>query len=138
MIKYALVCKTCGHRFDGWFPNAQSYDEQAEAGLVSCPACEGTRVTKQVMAPAVARRSDASPGSMADMIAAVRRHVQETYTYVGEDFAAQAQAMHDGDEPSAPIYGEASSDEVRDLVENEVPVAPLPEVLAPPRAKKLN
>lgn len=55
MIKYALLCEA-GHEFESWFPGADSFDEQARRGFVACPVCGGTRVSKQIMAPAVARR----------------------------------------------------------------------------------
>ncbi len=59
-------------------------------------------------------------------LAALRREVEENADYVGLNFVAEARAMHEGDLPSRSIYGEARIDEARKLLEDGVPVAPLP------------
>ena len=62
MIRYALACDE-GHAFESWFANSATYDRQVKRGLVSCPACNSTKVEKAIMAPRVAgtkRRGDAS------------------------------------------------------------------------------
>ncbi|MBY0395954.1 MAG: DUF1178 family protein, partial [Thermoleophilia bacterium] len=59
-------------------------------------------------------------------LAELRRHIEENSEYVGLNFAAEARAMHEGDAPSRSIHGEARRDEARKLVEDGVPVAPLP------------
>ncbi|RVV98968.1 DUF1178 family protein [Mesobaculum littorinae] len=56
----------------------------------------------------------------------LRRKVEASSDYVGRDFAAEARAMHDGSKPERPIYGEARTDEARALIEDGIPVAPLP------------
>ena len=56
----------------------------------------------------------------------LRRHVEATSDYVGMSFAAEARAMHDGEKPERAIHGEARPDEARKLLEDGVPVAPLP------------
>ncbi|MGB2894495.1 MAG: DUF1178 family protein, partial [Albidovulum sp.] len=63
-------------------------------------------------------------------LAALRRQVEETSEYVGLNFAAEARAMHEGRVPERSIYGEAKADEARRLVEDGIPVAPLPFVPA--------
>lgn len=59
-------------------------------------------------------------------LADLRKQVEENADYVGQDFASQARAMHEGEAPSRSIYGESGVDEVRQLIEDGVPVAPLP------------
>jgi hypothetical protein len=59
-------------------------------------------------------------------MAALRRHIESTSDYVGLNFAAEARRMHAGDAPERPIYGETRGDEARKLIEEGVPVAPLP------------
>lgn len=56
----------------------------------------------------------------------MRRHVEQTSEYVGLNFVAEARRMHLGDSPERPIYGEAKLDEAKRLIEDGVPVAPLP------------
>ncbi|WP_020177119.1 DUF1178 family protein [Methyloferula stellata] len=53
MIKFSLVCDS-GHSFESWFANGAAYDQQAEGGFVHCPICGSARVTKAIMAPAIA------------------------------------------------------------------------------------
>src|SRR3546814_15332940 len=46
--------------------------------------------------------------------------------YVGSRFADEARAMHLGEQDHRQIYGETSPDEARSLLEDGVPVMPLP------------
>jgi hypothetical protein len=135
MIKYALRCDRT-HEFEGWFGSSVDYDDQAARGLVECPVCGSTGVSKQIMAPAVAgtkaQRSDdpvVDPKMREMMMTAmgeVRRHVEENFDYVGDAFAKEARAIHEGKSEERGIYGEASPAEVKALVEDGVKVAPLP------------
>ena len=144
MIKYALVCAH-EHPFEGWFGASADYDDQAARGLVECPVCGSSDVRKQIMAPAVsgtkARGSDADadPKMRSMMMEAMRRvrsHVTDNFDYVGDKFAAEARAIHEGASEDRGIYGEASPKEVRGLIEDGVPVAPLPP--EPPKKSELN
>lgn len=135
MIKYALQCDAA-HQFEGWFGSSADYDDQAARGLVECPVCGSHGVSKQIMAPAVAgtkaQRSAApevDPKMREMMMTAmgeVRRHVEDNFDYVGDAFAKEARAIHEGKSEERGIYGEASPTEVKALVEDGVRVAPLP------------
>lgn len=127
MIKYALKCEV-DHGFEAWFASSDGYDEQVRQGLVECPMCGSANVSKAIMAPMV-RTSKEIPSPqqvMAEMMHKVRRHVESTHDYVGSQFAAEARDMHEGLTPERPIYGEATPDEVKALVDDGVPVAALP------------
>jgi hypothetical protein len=130
MIRYSLTCKE-GHRFDSWFQTADAFDRLTARNLVACSHCGTSEVTKALMAPAVRSDSPAltTPREETDIetrLAALRRQVEENADYVGLSFAAEARAMHDGDRPERAIYGEARPDEARALIEDGIPVAPLP------------
>jgi len=145
MIQYSLKCDH-DHQFDSWFQSAAAFDKLQSAGLVTCAVCGTVDVKKVLMAPAVrpARNkktntptSDpapqvkpgplSAPASPAEqMLAELRQNVEANSQYVGSDFAAQARAMHDGDAPEKSIYGEANLDEARKLIDEGVPVLPLP------------
>ena len=56
----------------------------------------------------------------------LRDHVEKTSEYVGDSFAKEARAIHDGDSPHRAIYGEARPDEARKLAEDGIPALPLP------------
>ena len=140
MIRYALLCDQ-EHEFEAWFSNSDAFDTQNERGLVECPQCGSTEVRKAVMSPAIStsRRREATPQAHAAAVAAkVKAHIRTHYDYVGEDFASEARAIHKGDKPQRLIYGEVSADEGESLREEGVPVAPLPDALAPTPPKKAN
>ncbi len=134
MIKYALQCDAA-HAFEGWFGSSADYDDQAGRGLVECPVCGSHGVSKQIMAPAVAgtkaqRAAPVVDPKMREMMMTamgeVRRHVEDNFDYVGDSFAKEARAIHEGKSEERGIYGEASPTEVKALVEDGVKVAPLP------------
>ncbi len=130
MIHYNLTCAS-GHEFDSWFKSSEAFDGLVAAARVSCPVCGSTEVSKALMAPAVAVSGEArdlgAPASEVEQaLAALRRQVEENSEYVGLNFAAEARKMHDGDLPTRSIYGEAKLEEAKQLIEDGVPVAPLP------------
>ena len=59
-------------------------------------------------------------------LAELKAHIEKTSEDVGRDFAREARAIHLGDAPSRAIRGEARPEEARKLVEDGVPIAPLP------------
>ena len=137
MIRYSLKCGA-GHGFDSWFKNAESFQALQSAGQVACPVCGATEVEKELMAPAVrpARKAEAAVPARPDLsapasdleekIAALRRQVEANSEYVGMNFAAEARKIHAGDAPERAIHGEAKPDEARAMIEEGLPVAPLP------------
>ncbi len=56
----------------------------------------------------------------------LRKYVQDNADYVGPNFAEEARKIHYGEAEHRHIYGEASLDEAKELVEEGVDVAPLP------------
>ena len=143
MIRYALLCEH-GHDFEGWFAASSDFDEQCARGLLECPVCGSKAVRKAIMAPAVAgtkaQRGDEPPAQAREMMMqaaqAVRRHVEENFDYVGDAFASEARAIHEGRSDERGIYGEASGSDVKKLIEDGVPVAPLPP--GPPKKREIN
>ena len=101
------------------------------AGHLACPICGSAEVAKALMAPSVAA-GEGKPnltrprGAVEEALAAMRQHVEANSDYVGLNFVAEARKMHAGDVPERSIYGEAKPDEARALLEDGVPVAPLP------------
>ena len=137
MIRYSLTCAN-DHSFDSWFQSAAAYDKLVAAGLVSCSHCGSTEVGKSLMAPAVKAERKAKPELPAEKpltkpqnpaekaMSALREHVEKNSEYVGMNFATEARAIHEGGAPERAIHGEAKPDEARKLLEDGVPVAPLP------------
>jgi hypothetical protein len=144
VIRYALLCEH-DHDFEGWFGASSDYEDQQARGLLECPMCGSKAVRKAIMAPAVTgTKAQAAPPEpsaearqmMMQAAQAVRRHVEENFDYVGDSFASEARAIHEGRSEDRGIYGEASGGEVRKLIEDGVQVAPLPS--GPPRKRDIN
>ncbi|NUH65943.1 DUF1178 family protein [Sulfitobacter sp. S0837] len=146
MIRYALKCEA-GHGFDSWFQSAAAYDSLARAGHLACAICGSSEVSKSLMAPrvtsgdaperpAVPAKTD-QPADTAPMLskpqsdvekalADLRRKVEANSDYVGKNFVKEARDMHEGRSPERSIYGEARLDQARALIEEGVPLMPLP------------
>lgn len=132
MIRYDLRCAQ-GHDFDGWFRSSEGFETMRRAGQVACTICGSTEVEKALMAPGLALSQTAPPADLhrprtpaEEALDRLRRHVEENSDYVGMSFAAEARAIHEGLAPERPIHGEARLDEARKLIEDGIPVAPLP------------
>jgi hypothetical protein len=137
MIRYAIKC-SADHSFDSWFQSAAAFEALKVAGHVSCPICGSTEVGKGLMAPALRRSETAAVPAVPDRpleapgtdveaaLAALRRQIEANSDYVGLNFAAEARRIHAGEAPERSIYGQARADEARALIEDGVPVAPLP------------
>ena len=132
MIKYALKCEK-GHAFESWFASAEAYNALRKSGHVSCVTCGSTNISKALMAPnvSVARgKGDAADKPRepdpAALLEKMRAEVEANATYVGGSFAKEARAQPLGNMPDRPIYGEANREEAKSLIEDGVPVAPLP------------
>lgn len=155
MIRYDLVCKA-GHTFDGWFRDSAAFDAQAAGGALSCPACGSGQVTKAMMAPSLARGREPAPGQgrappapqpgpapqegagplapgererhLRELARRLRRHVEENADYVGSRFPEEVRRMHYQETQARGIYGEATREETRDLLDEGIPVMPLPDL----------
>lgn len=140
MIRYDLQCDQ-GHEFDGWFRDSAAYDKQAARGLVACTVCGSVKVEKQLMAPGIPvksnRRGDAAQkmvagpvdprmAAMMQMVRDMRRHVEENSEYVGTRFAEEARKIHYAEAEERGIYGEATPDDAKALIEEGIAVHPLP------------
>lgn len=133
MIRYALKCAD-EHDFESWFQSADAFDKLQAAGMISCAICGSGDVRKCLMAPSVASsdtpapaRKITAPTSAAEQaIAALRDEVEKNSDYVGRDFAREARLIHTGEAPERAIHGEAELKEARKLLDEGIPVAPLP------------
>lgn len=139
MIVFDLRCEA-GHVFEAWFGSSAAYDAQAAAGQVACPMCGDTAVRKALMAPGIPAKGNraapqASPVAVKEalrQLANLQAKALDGSQWVGTDFVSRARAMHDGVEAHTPIHGQASLAEAKALVEEGVPVAPLPLPVVPP------
>jgi hypothetical protein len=130
MIVYNLRCRNA-HEFEGWFKDSAAFDSQAKGGKVACPVCDSRKVEKAIMAPAVSGAKKSSltateAKQMRQFMTGLRKYVQDNADYVGPKFAEEARKIHYGETEHRHIYGEASLEEAKELVEEGVDFAPLP------------
>jgi len=130
VIVYNLRCRNA-NEFEGWFKDSAAFDTQAKGGKVVCPVCNSKKVEKAIMAPAVsgAKKSNLTESEakqMRQFMTGLRKYVQDNADYVGPNFAEEARKIHYGEVERRHIYGEASLEEAKELVEEGVDVAPLP------------
>ncbi|HTJ89189.1 MAG TPA: DUF1178 family protein [Acidocella sp.] len=142
MIHYQLRCDAA-HEFDGWFVNSEGFESQARRGLISCPVCADTHITRALMTPGIPRKgeketaqpapvpaSSAAGGAIPDAVRAalqrLRHEVETSCEYVGADFANEARRIHHGETERRGIYGESSEEEASALVEEGIEIARVP------------
>jgi hypothetical protein len=134
MIRFSLICER-DHEFEAWFRNSDDFDTQKKRGFVTCPACNSAKVDKALMAPAVstAKRKEKialaageQHKQMLQQFQELGRKLREGAENVGDKFAEEARKIHFGETEARGIYGEASPDEVKGLLEDGVEVMPLP------------
>jgi hypothetical protein len=149
VIHYQLVCEK-GDRFEAWFRGSADFDAQAKAGQVVCPACGSTAIEKALMAPAVhssdrttepvesvapaaepqtvrlAAGAEPAIAEAMEIARRVSRHVKENSEDVGRRFAEEARKIHYRETAPRGIYGEATGDEVKELMEEGIDFHPLP------------
>ncbi len=128
MILYDLKCSN-GHEFDSWFSSAADFDKLVRGNLLSCVVCGDTGIEKAIMAPRVSagsKRRLSSEAAPEQAVKKLRESVEKNADNVGREFAAEARKIHEGEAPERAIYGEARIDEAKSLIEDGVPVLPLP------------
>ena len=83
------------------------------------------------MAPHVPAKSAAATSPQA-RLAALQAAMLKDSEWVGERFADEARAMHLGESDPRPVHGQATAAEAKSLMDDGVPVAPLPLPIIPP------
>ena len=134
MIRFSLACQN-EHSFDGWFRNSEDFEKQKKRGLIACPDCGSVKVEKALMAPSVstgrkrekmALAMNAEQKKALAQLKALSEKLRENADYVGDKFAEEARKIHFGETDPRGIYGEATPEEAKDLVEDGVEFMPLP------------
>lgn len=122
MIVYDLKC-SAGHTFEGWFKDAQAFERQRNKGLLSCPLCGVTEVSRALSTFGLSRHRDRE-----DKPARPRPHplkvfsdfVRKNFENVGADFTREALKMHYGVTDRRNIRGVSTSQEEETLREEGV------------------
>ncbi|MGY3485766.1 hypothetical protein ACVW1C_003649 [Bradyrhizobium sp. USDA 4011] len=149
MIRYTLRCER-GHQFESWFQSSSAYESQERRHLIDCPSCGSDKIERAIMAPQIVSKKgreparpapaapvEAAPAESTSLMMAqerelrsklkeLRDHIVKNADNVGDRFPNEARKMHYGDIEHRPIYGEASPEEARALIDEGVEVSPLP------------
>ena len=129
MIRYTLNCDK-GHQFESWFSDSASFEKLKEKGHLECAVCSSKKVEKSLMAPVVTAKKKetllSKQSALEKEIKALKQKIKATATDVGENFSAEARAMHYGEKEEKPIVGKTTIDEAKELAEEGIPFTPLP------------
>tara|TARA_B100000965_G_scaffold326274_1_gene288759 strand:+ start:366 stop:791 length:426 start_codon:yes stop_codon:yes gene_type:complete len=133
MINYTLKCDQ-NHTFDSWFKSAEAFEMLVKKSMVVCSECGSTKITKAIMAPSVStsRKKDKKTqelekkSKIKNDILELKKKIEANSEYVGNNFANEARSMYLGETPERSIYGEAKADDAKKLIDDGIPVMPLP------------
>ena len=151
MIRYNLVCDR-RHQFESWFPSSAAYEKQEKRKLIECPACGSTKRERAIMAPSIARKDRSTPiqapvetptpaaaetptpvamispqeREFHKKLKELRDHLTANADNVGKKFPEVARKMHYGEIEHRSIYGEASTQDAKELHEEGIEFHPLP------------
>ena len=130
MIVFNLICSDCNFSFEGWFDNTSTFNSQKRRKLISCPNCENTNIKKALVAPNVGTKSNSkilkNKKTIASNIKKIKKIVEENFDYVGEQFTDEAKKIKYGETEDRPIYGEATIEQTKELIEEDISITPLP------------
>lgn len=134
MIRFSLHCDH-EHEFEAWFRNNDDFDTQKKRGFVECPTCGSKKVEKALMAPSVSTgrkkekialaMGEAQKQAMAQL-KVLSEKMRENADYVGDKFADEARKIHFGETEARGIYGEATPEEAKGLLDDGVEFMPIP------------
>ena len=125
MIKYNLACKKCNKSFDSWFSSSKEYDKLKKLRLITCYNCGSPEVDKNLMSPNVLNFKNEKKDKIRDnkkTIKEYQKFIKNNFKYVGENFAYEARLIHYKDKNKAKggIYGNASLDQLKELMEEGI------------------
>ena len=130
MIVFNLNCSDCTSSFEGWFENTKDYNQQIKKGLLTCPSCNSTQIKKGLMAPNVAKKSNSKISkrnkSIASNVKKLKKIIEKEFDYVGDKFTDEAKKIKYGETKERAIYGEASIEQTKELIDEDIDVLPLP------------
>ncbi len=130
MIIFNLKCLDCGVGFEGWFDNSKEYQKQKNRNLISCPTCNSNNISKGLMAPNLNKKSNSKENkikkSLATNISKIKKTIEKNFDYVGDKFSEEAKKIKYGEAKERSIYGEATLEQTKELIEEDIEVVPLP------------
>ena len=131
MIKYNLICE-CGQTFESWFSSSTEYDVLKKKKLINCIYCQNTSVRKSVMAPNLPSKSNKTikktklEKKIKKQLLDFRKYIEKNCEDVGSNFPQEARNIHYDKKTSKGIYGKATAEETKELLEEGIDIATIP------------
>ncbi len=130
MIVFNLICSDCEYPFEGWFDDTKAFNSQKKKKLIICPNCESLNISKALVAPNISKKSNSksikNKKTLASNIKKIKKIVEENFDYVGDNFSEEAKKIKYGETKDRPIYGEATVEQTKELIDEEINITPLP------------
>ena len=130
MIVFNLNCCDCDYSFEGWFENSKEYSKQKKKNLITCPSCESIKIKKGLMTPNLTKKSNSKKNlpkkTIASNISKIRKIVEKNFDYVGDKFTEEAKKIKYGETKDRSIYGEATLEQTKELIDEDIEIMPLP------------
>ena len=130
MIVFNLICSSCEYEFEGWFDNSSAFESQKKRKLINCPNCESSKIKKTLVAPNVGKKSNSkkttNKKTIASNINKIKKIVEDNFDYVGDQFTEEAKKIKYGETEDRPIYGEATIEQTKELIDEDISITPLP------------
>jgi len=144
-IKYQLTCNE-EHKFEGWFPSIEHFENQLAQGQLLCPMCDSTKVKRDIMSPSIKKKSTKTPsqrgketmmemtdgqmvmgGRARSLLRKMETHVKENFENVGKNFPKEARKAKVG-ERNEEFYGTATKKEAKKLLDDGIDLFHIPVV----------
>jgi len=131
MISFTLRC-TKDHEFEGWFKDSATFEAQQKGQEIECPVCGSHGIEKALSRPNISsgKTQGAAQAEILrktrESLREIRQKIESTHENVGDRFAEEARKIHYGESETRGIYGETTGVEARELIEEGIPVAPIP------------
>ena len=130
MIVYNLCCSTCNITFEGWFDSSNDYMKQKRQKILTCPSCNSLKIEKALMAPNLNKKSNQKQKKIQKTVATkmnkLKKYVEKNFDYVGDKFTDEAKKIKYGETKERSIYGEATLDQTKELIDEDIDIMPLP------------
>ena len=136
MIQYNLKCE-CGKIFDSWFSSSSEFDLLSKKNLLKCIYCNSSAVSKSVMAPNLTNKSNNNKSNkvskktklekdITTQLMHIRKYIEKNCEDVGSNFPQEARNIHYDKKTSKGIYGKATAEETKELLEEGIDIATIP------------
>ncbi len=127
MIAFDLICSN-GHKFECWFKDSASFEEQRSSGIINCPLCSDDRVEKALSTFSI-KKNGGTKKSTVDphqVLQSIHEYLDKHFEDVGLDFTKEALKIHYGESKKRKIKGTATPDQEKLLKDEGVQFLKIP------------